>query len=134
MTQLYIELARALMARQNCIKSGNAEGRVRHEQRIAELCEELPHGSGIDGDQPALDLDRSTANRLVIVNVDFHHMDECGGYDGWTSHEIIVTSSLAFCFDLRVTGRDRNGIKDYLAEIFSAALSADAPAQLAVAA
>jgi hypothetical protein len=52
-------------------------------------------------------------------------MDEHGGYDGWTEHSIIVTPDLASGFDLRVNGRDRRDIKEYLAEIFGYALDAD---------
>ena len=53
-------------------------------------------------------------------------MDEHGGYDGWTEHKIIVTPSLVYGFELRVTGKDRNDIKDYIAEVMHGALSVKA--------
>jgi hypothetical protein len=46
-------------------------------------------------------------------------MNEGGYYDGWTEHQVIITPSLQHGFDVRVTGQDRNEIKDYLAELFT---------------
>ena len=39
-------------------------------------------------------------------------------------HQIIVTPDLEFGISLRITGLDRNDIKDYLAEVFYCALKA----------
>ena len=123
MKTLASELANLVIARANCIKSGNDEWRDRHEQRADELCREmLPHGNGIDGNHATIDWDASSDRRLVLAPADFHHMDENGTYDGWTEHRVIVTPSLAFGIDVRVTGRDRNSIKEYLAEQFDYAL------------
>lgn len=85
----------------------------------------LPSGSGFNCGTE-LDSDASTKDKLQFVT-DFHHMDEFGGYDGWTQHRVIVTPSLVWGFELRVTGRDRNAIKDYIADTFHAALSAPIP-------
>jgi hypothetical protein len=63
----------------------------------------------------------STPEKLVF-NTAFHHMDEAGGYDGWTEHQVIVTPSLEMGYSIRVTGRDKEEIKEYIAEMFSAAL------------
>lgn len=80
----------------------------------------LPSGSGIDCGTK-ISLSDSKPGRLVLY-VGFHHMDEHGSYDGWTYHQVIVTP----CFggiEVRVTGRNRNGIKAYLAEIYHHALT-----------
>jgi len=45
-------------------------------------------------------------------------MNEHGFYDGWTEHRITVKPSLAFGFELTISGRDRNEIKDYLSDVF----------------
>lgn len=76
----------------------------------------LPSGSGIDAGCKVL-VEESKEDRLVIQTA-FHHMDENGYYDGWTHHKVIVTPSLLFGFDVRVTGRNRNGIKEYLGDLF----------------
>ena len=71
-----------------------------------------------------IDLESSSPDRIVL-RTSFHHMDENGYYDGWSNHTIIVTPSLAFGFNLRITGRDRNQIKDYLADLFYSDLSSE---------
>lgn len=84
----------------------------------------LPSGSGIDRGT-IIDRERSRPDRIVLV-CSFHHMNEHGYYDGWTDHEVIVRPSLAWGFTLRVTGRDRNGIKDYLHDVYMHALREEA--------
>lgn len=80
----------------------------------------LPHGSGIDyGTQ--IVIDASNESKIVLYT-SFHHMDEHGGYDGWTEHKVIVTPSFQ-SFDISISGRNRNGIKDYLYETFDGALN-----------
>lgn len=83
----------------------------------------MPSGSGFDAGTQ-LDWDRSTKNRLVFTT-EYHHMDEHGGYDGWTTHDVIVKPDLCFDFTLRITGRDRNQIKDYIYQEFNHRLLTD---------
>lgn len=74
-----------------------------------------PSGSGFDqGTQ--LDFDSCKKNRIVFTTA-FHHMDEHGGYDGWTNHTVVVYPAFDG-FDIRVTGRNRNDIKDYVQSTF----------------
>lgn len=86
-----------------------------HEARIVDLEDELPSGSGFDSGTK-LDLDESKPNRLVF-NTAFHHMDEHGGYDGWTEHKVIVYPTFDG-FRVIVQGKDRNGIKEYIGDTF----------------
>ena len=114
----------SLQAMRNCEKSGNAEWHGRWLDYIAKLQSELPHGGGLDGKVEFV-REKCNATRVVIF-AEFHHMDSNGYYDGWTDHEIIVTAThCGLCID--VTGRDRNGIKDYLAELFYDALTRPVP-------
>jgi len=124
MEKVYRTLAGLVEARANCARSGNREfWHKRHSERLLRLVADyLPSGSGIDAGT-TLDVDLSTAERLVFAT-SFHHMNE-GGYDGWTEHNVIVTPSLHHGIKLRITGRDRNEIKEYLHEIFHAALTAE---------
>jgi len=120
--KLYCELARLVAAIRNCEKSNNQEWLGRHTARLKTLVqEEMPSGSGIDNGTK-IDLDASTPDKLVF-EVGFHHMNDGGMYDGWTEHRIIVTPSLAFGFDLRITGKDRNEIKEYLNDVYYSALN-----------
>ena len=118
---LYRELAALVEARQNCVKSGNTEWQDRHEARMLKLVNRLmPSGSGFDVGT-SFDVGASHPDKLVFMT-EYHHMYDNGMYDGWTRHEVIVTPSLAHNYNLRITGRDRNGIKDYIAEVFGYAL------------
>lgn len=83
----------------------------------------FPSGSGFDNGT-SLDFKDSTPQKLVF-NTLFYHMNECGYYDGWTSHRVTVRPCLMHGFRLTVSGRDRNDIKAYIAEIFESALSAE---------
>lgn len=116
-------LAGAVEARLNCLKSGNEEWRIRHEDTIHEIEKNyLPSGSGFDNGT-SVDLEMSTGVKLVL-DTSFHHMGEHGCYDGWTEHDVVVTPTFRG-FDTRVTGRDRNEIKDHIADAFAEALGAE---------
>jgi hypothetical protein len=120
----YQRIASLLQARANCEKSGNAEWFAKHTETIEDLCSKhLPHGSGFDSGCK-FDVDASTPNRLVF-SADFHHMDDHGYYDGWTTHQVIVTPDLAHGYSMRVTGRDKHQIKDYIADTFHHAMVLD---------
>lgn len=121
MPRVYECIARAIVARQNCHDSENVEWFDRHTERVESLIREhLPRGSGFDRGT-SIDWDKSTGERLVF-NTAFHHMDENGFYDGWSEHSVIITPSLSFGFDLRVTGRDRRQIKEFIGDTFHHAL------------
>jgi hypothetical protein len=122
--KLYQVIALKLHAMGNCTAHGNKEWYARHHNDILGLIERhLPSGGGVDNGS-TLDLNKSTPSKLVFATA-FHHMDDHGSYDGWTDHTVIVTADLGLGFDLKVTGRNRSDIKDYLGEIFSAALDTE---------
>ncbi len=91
---------------------------IQRQERIKKL---LPKGSGFD---KGTEVQFCTAEK-IILSTSFHHMDENGYYDGWSEHEIIVKASLLFGFTLRVTGRNKRGIKEYIADTFHYLLSQD---------
>jgi len=88
---------------------------------LAVVKDYMPSGSGVDSGTK-LDLDASTDEKLVF-DTSFHHMNDGGMYDGWTEHTVTVTPSLWNRIKIRISGRDRNDIKDYLHEIFHDALT-----------
>jgi hypothetical protein len=119
---LYSELSGLLDARARLLKKADTrEWITRHEDTIERLTKALmPSGSGFDRGT-TIDLDASHADKLVF-SAPFHHMDENGYYDGWTDHTVTVTPSLQLGFNLRISGRNRNAIKDYMYETFRYAL------------
>jgi len=117
---LYKALASLIDARQNCHDSGNKEMCLRHLENIGYLSKKyLPSGAGIDNGC-WIDLDLCSHKKIVIVS-NFHHMNSDGYYCGWTYHKVIVTPSFDG-FDLSITGRNYNDIKDYLSQVFYEAL------------
>jgi len=121
---LYQIIASRVQAAINCQTNGNKAWEDRHLAAVEHYVREyLPSGSGIDTGTKFND-DRLDADRLRF-DLSFHHMDQHGGYDGWTDHAVIATPSLANGFDLRITGRNRNDIKDYLADTYAHALSVE---------
>ncbi len=121
---LYVALAGIMYALENCDKSGNSDWRAKHKDRALRLVKtHMPSGSGLDSGTK-LDFDRSTLDKLVFTTA-FHHMHETGFYDGWTEHDVIVKPCLFSGFVLRITGRNRNDIKDYMYDCFASALSAE---------
>jgi hypothetical protein len=130
---LYSAMASALDAwKNNCaILNGDKSGDVDNAREWEDkwdglLCmmekELLPSGSGFDNGTK-LDRERSHAEKLVLTTA-FHHMDEGGGYAGWTEHEVIVTPGFNG-IRLRITGRNRNDIKEYISQAFYEALTRD---------
>jgi trehalose utilization protein len=122
---VYKHLASSIAARLHCIAHPEQfmQWIDRHERQalfIVNNC--LPHGSGIDSGIQ-LDFEQSTGEKLIFTT-EFHHMNDVGYYDGWTSHQVIVTPSLQFGLNLHITGRNRNDIKDYLHECIDSALEA----------
>lgn len=115
-------IASALQALRNCQKSGNDYG-ANWETLLSSIernC--LPSGSGIDRGTK-IDFDRSNGGRIVL-NFSFHHMNDGGYYDGWTDHSAIITPAFEG-FDIRITGRNQNDVKEYLSDLFHNALSED---------
>lgn len=148
---LYRELASTIQARKNCAKlkplqipvpdaAGkatqfapdtylpesremvNPEWFNKHTEEIRKLEDLLPSGSGIDSGTK-IDLDESHAGKLILY-ADYHHMDDTGCYNGWTEHTITVTPSFSG-INLRISGPNRNDIKDHLHETFDYALTRD---------
>lgn len=121
---LYRELAQAIEARKACLKEPvNQFGLDISQQTIKTCLDLLPSGSGWDSGTD-IDLDASHANKLVLFGA-FHHMSESGYYMIWTEHIIVVKPSLTSDFDLRITGSNRNDIKDHLYQTFDYALRQD---------
>lgn len=114
------QISTTIEARENCERLNNTEWHARHEQTLEELADLLPSGSGIDTGTK-IDLDESKPDKLVLT-FSYHHMDDCGGYDGWTDHSVIVTPALRGQFRLRITGRNRNDVKEYLYQVYEDAL------------
>lgn len=120
--KVYQRIACTLQAIENCKKSDNQEWITRHQETLHNLLSEFPHGSGFDS---GTTLDDNSTPEKLIFNTEFHHMDDNGFYCGWSEHQVIITPSLAFGFNMRITGRNVRDIKDYIAETFEYCLNSE---------
>ena len=114
----YQKIASSLEAYQTCLKENNLEWIDKHSDYIESVCaNNLPSGSGLDNGVK-FSFSESNPNKLVFITA-YHHMNENGYYDGWTEHKIILRPSLAFGYNMHITGLDKNEIKDYLTDVFA---------------
>lgn len=127
--KLYQKIASLVCALQYCRAHGLDEMADRHTIALDEIERSLlPSGSGIDAGT-SIDIDSCSEDRLVL-NFEFHHMNDTGYYVGWTRHRLIVKPSLLHGFTIKITGRDKNGIKEYLADTYHEALNQEVPEAL----
>ena len=128
--RLYQAFGGLIQARNNCQESGNTEWFTKHSETLEWLASEyLPHGSGIDSGV-SIDLEKSKPGRIVF-HFGFHHMNQNGFYEGWEYYSLIIRPDFVSGFNMRITGRDRNNIKELLYEEFSHSLNSVAKAQCA---
>lgn len=91
--------------------------------RITNLVKEyLPSGAGINCGTN-LSFERSRENKIVLF-CEYQHMNEAGYYDGGSTHYITIRPSFQG-IRIDISGRDRNGIKDYLYDVYHFALTQD---------
>lgn len=95
--------------------------RERAEQRQEALLALLPSGSGFDIGTEFVRCDDS----VIVFTTEFHHMNEHGWYTGWTGHTVRIKASLMFGIAVTVSGLNRNGIKDYIGEVFANVMTDD---------
>lgn len=116
--KIYQKIAQAGDALQRCIKTGNSWA-DRWQETLDEIENNyLPSGSGFDS---GCSIERADGKKIVIA-FSYHNMNENGSYDGWSDYELIVTPNLALGYDMRFTGKDRNGNKEYFGDEFSGIL------------
>jgi len=117
--KVYQKLASTLNALNNCRKDKNDIWYDRHGEKIEYIIKNyLPHGSGIDG-KTEIDYKKSNENKIVI-NSEYHCMDENGYYAGWVSFVIKITADLSFGYDLLITGNfgKYRHVKEYLYDLY----------------
>ncbi len=81
----------------------------------------LPHGSGFDAGTKIL----SVTDQKIVLQADFHHMDDHGFYCGWTEHKVTIRAHLVHGFSVHVSGQNKRQIKEYIADVLNSCLSAD---------
>lgn len=123
---LYQDIANALDAYKRCTAdSATAAHKLyapEHLARVEKMNHMMPSGSGFDSGT-SLDITASHAEKLVFTT-SFHHMNEHGYYDGWTGHIVTVKPSFNG-FNIRISGSNRNDIKELIHQSFESALNTE---------
>ena len=76
----------------------------------------LPSGSGINNGCK-IDFQRSKADKIVI-NFSYDFMRN-GSYDGKFYFTLKAMPSFIYAVDIHISGRDKQGVKDYLYQVFN---------------
>lgn len=104
----------------NCVKSENKEWETKARARLKQITRDfLPSGSGIDNGTFVREID----DTKIVMECGFHHMNEHGSYDGWTTHRVTARCGFYLGITIAVTNGRRNEIGEYLAETYRHALS-----------
>lgn len=114
-------LSRAIVSGRNAEASGNTVWAEKWQARIADIMDGAPWGSGFDNGTH-LGSGHKQSDRRLTFATSFHHMSDGGFYDGWSDHIITIDATFTG-LGVKVSGRNRNDIKDYIAEVFSCWLS-----------
>ena len=117
---LIVKIYRTIQAMNNCLKSGNTEWFHKHEDTLDSLSKYLPSGSGLNY-ACSINIDESDENKIVIDFL-YSHCNEFGWTVGYTAHKLICKPTFDG-LDLRITGKDKNGVKEYLYDIFDSCLN-----------
>jgi len=119
---VYKQLASSILARKNCIDSGNEDWFDNHSLLIEHIQQNyLPSGSGIDSGC-TINVEKY---QILEIKSSYHTMDENGCYGRWTDFTVKVKPSLIFDFDISIIGNfgKHQMVKDYLYDVFNDALA-----------
>lgn len=96
--KLYQAIAQALRILSDDNAALNA--RLLAENALERAAEALPSGSGFDC---GTKIDDQINARAYALTFDYHHMDDMGGYCGWTSHTATIEADW-FDYTVTITG------------------------------
>ena len=125
--KVYQRIATLAKAIDNCEENGNWEWHDTHTAALEDIMANAPSGSGFDsGTKINGNMDYGKAGEMLSFVTSFHHMNDGGCYDGWTEHTVNVKPHLQFGFVVSsISGPNRNGIKEYMDEVFCNWLDSD---------
>lgn len=85
----------------------------------------LPSGSGFDSGTHIITEGVKKGDEKIRIQANFHHMNGDGYYTGWTDHIVTVTPSLDGYLNIRISGRDKDNIKEYILDVLNSALDSE---------
>ena len=123
MTTVANYIAKVCVAAKNCEKNNSKDWERRWHAQLDYIEKNiLPSGAGLDAGSKIY---RDNTNEAeIFIKTSFHHMDDAGGYDGWTDHLIKVRATF-LGVKIDISGQNLNGIKKYLGDVFGDTLGRD---------
>ena len=76
------------------------------------LFKNFPIGSGICNTEVI-----SVTDKKIVIGFSYQHYNDNGYHEGYTNHECRITAKFDD-FNIYISGRNKNDIKDYLHELF----------------
>lgn len=96
---------------------------VPSKARLSELLEPLPRSNGLDAGV-VFDWNRSKPNKFIF-SFNYYYRDKRGDRSGWTRHQLIITAGYFNKFYMRITGRNKNKMKESLLTLFNEIFEVD---------
>jgi hypothetical protein len=118
--KVYEKMA-SLLAEYNKYIGENEQKRMLRRAIEEFVAEYMPKGGGWK-DGTSIDLTESNDSEIVLRGT-YYHVISYGNYGAPTEHKILIDASLSRGFKVKVTGRDKNDVKDELYERFVGALN-----------
>ena len=114
--KLYRKIARLFLDYRTQKAFGNDAWKEKRDTINDLVREYFPSGSGFDNGT-TFDFAASMPNKLVF-RTSFHHMNQDGFYTNWTKHDIVLSPDFVYKYEIKITGRNQNEIKDYIHDSF----------------
>jgi len=123
--KLYQEIAILIKARFDLTLKQNNQYIVNFEDKIKTLTKEhFPSGSGFDG---FYFFDLEYRPNTLVFFAEFHHMNDVGYYDGWSTMKAVIKPDITSGIDFKLTGINRKyrHLKDDFEEMIYSFLTKD---------
>lgn len=119
--KLYQRIYLTLDALRVSIDRNNKEWVEKHNDVLDLMNKLLPSGSGFD-EGCKIVREVTKGKEVFTIIAPYHHMDENGFYTWWTDYVIHVYPSFIGGFYIRIEGKNSNGVKEYMTELFYSVL------------
>ena len=61
-------------------------------------------------------IDEKRYKNRIVIKAQYHVMNDAGYYIGWYTYKIIVKPTFQHGLDFTITGRDYNGLREYVGD------------------
>ena len=95
---------------------------AKRAKELSLLQELLPNGNGIRGQEGLAEILPESTKKRIVIYTTYWHPNDSYETSRWTAHQVIITPSFEREINIRITGKNKDNVKDYLHDIFREAL------------